>query len=492
MMELVQLSDNRRDRERLRHFYSTIFVREFPDPDERESLENLEAYLAPPGTSARRHHIILALDGETPLAGSISDYFEASATAAIEFLVVEPRFWGHGIGTKLVQSTETAIAGAAALLGRGVEFIAIEINDPYKFSAIKDNVDPFARLRFWEQRGYSKLDFPYLQPAFSARQQPVKHLLLAIKTFGLIRAHLRADAVENFLRDYLTHAMQISEPETSSEFRRMVAYFDQHPIVGRVPLSAYIGEDIARPFVVHEVEAADGQAFAQAMAVYRTAFPAAATAIDEDGFRRAIAGRTQDGSGRYHLWALSVTTSAAISGMASFFALPAAGFGGYVAFAAPMRGTGRLRPLLARIETQLRKDQPAVRGWYIECADRSTVDLFSRHGFCEVPVRYGQPGLAAGVAGPELRLLYKELGAVYGAPDVSVDEFLAALADILRSVYGVAAPREHPTFQQVRRQLADRGTASIPFRPPAGGGTTLHGSSVGAKFQRPTAVRRRR
>jgi hypothetical protein len=44
-MEYIELTYQREDRERLQRFYRELYIPEFPDEDERESLENMERYL---------------------------------------------------------------------------------------------------------------------------------------------------------------------------------------------------------------------------------------------------------------------------------------------------------------------------------------------------------------------------------------------------------------------------------------------------------------
>src|SRR5215831_18986085 len=61
----------------LSRFYRRAYVREFPDPDERESLANMKRYLrlkAQGWYGRNNYHIVLAeLDGE-PIGGSVVDY----------------------------------------------------------------------------------------------------------------------------------------------------------------------------------------------------------------------------------------------------------------------------------------------------------------------------------------------------------------------------------------------------------------------------------
>ena len=100
--------------------------------------------------------------------------------------------------------------------------------------------------------------------------------------------------------------------------------------------------------------------------------------------------------------------------MASFFTLPSAGFGGYVALTGSLRGKGRLLPLLRRMEQRMVQDGSTNKGWYIECGENTDRSRFTRHGFREINVDYRQPLLPGAEstesAGEMLHLLYKPFG----------------------------------------------------------------------------------
>jgi hypothetical protein len=154
----------------------------------------------------------------------------------------------------------------------------------------------------------------------------------------------------------------------------------------------------------------------------------------------------------YHFWALEDADAAAVCGLASFFTLPTAGFGGYIALAPPIRGTGALPTILARIELQMIDDGTSARGWYIECEDGNNVAGFSALGFFEIDIAYYQPLCGSGAANdtlacPRLHLLYKEFGAQYEPPSLTTAEFVAALSESYRYVYKVDLPESHSMFK---------------------------------------------
>jgi hypothetical protein len=126
--------------------------------------------------------------------------------------------------------------------------------------------------------------------------------------------------------------------------------------------------------------------------------------------------------------------------MAAFFTFAGAGFGGYVAFTGALRGTGRMRPLLARIEECMVRDELGARGWYVECdigSDQAA--RFGRLGFHDIAIEYRQPSLGGTgeSAEPRLALMYKAFGDNGGPPRLSVHDLRDALVEIFRTVYGV-------------------------------------------------------
>ncbi|MEQ1638436.1 MAG: hypothetical protein ABL903_17325 [Methylococcales bacterium] len=74
--KFLELSSLASDLSILSHFYTTIYELEFPDPDERESLENMSNYLRLKTEGWYRknnYHILVVIQDEQLVAGSITD-----------------------------------------------------------------------------------------------------------------------------------------------------------------------------------------------------------------------------------------------------------------------------------------------------------------------------------------------------------------------------------------------------------------------------------
>jgi GNAT superfamily N-acetyltransferase len=459
------------DRALLRRFYEGLYVAEFPDADERESLANIERYLELRGQGwygPNNYHVALLLEDGEPIGGVIADYLATPDTGVLEFLVVDRARRRRGIGSRLLEWIEANLADDAVRAGGRLRGFVAELNDPFT-CPVPDSLDPFERLEIWGAWGYARLDFPYVQPALSADQNPVRHLLLALKWRGPRPAAVDPGFVRGVVHEYIRWAMRIPEPAACAEYAAMAGHLAGRADVPLVPLAAYVGEDAARPLQVREVESDTDPDLEATLAAYTQAFAPGPTTVTPEEFRRALAERRtrREPGATYHLWALRSAAGGPVGGMTSFFGLPGAGFGGYIALGPGLRGTGRLPLLLARIERQLVQDRLGARGWYIECErTASAIGRFRRAGFHEIAVDYRQPDLSPSVAGPvgvPLALLYKDFGAHYATPAVPVDDFRAALAHIYRVVYRVAAPAEHPLYRLVAVQ-AGRAGPHLVFR----------------------------
>ena len=445
-----ELSHSADDLTLLARLYEELYEPEFPDPDERESLENMQHYLQLKQQGwygPNNYHIVVLSAEAVPVGLSISDYLAEPKAGMIEFLVIADAARGGGFGAKLLAHTEALLAQDAARNGEALSCIAAEMNDPFK-SPLDDSLDPFVRARVWGDWGYSRLDFPYEQPALAADKGPVKNLLLMAKPVRRDLASYPSTLVKNILRNYMIWAMRIPEPRESPVYRAMSAYLDKNTNIGTQHLGAYVGHDPGRPLHVREVADQDDPDRRAVIAVYRQSFPGGRTDIKPEDFARA---QRQPG---YHLWAIRSTEFAPVEGMASFFGFAPAGFGGYIALAGSLRHTGRFALLLARMEERMRRDFPGAHGLFIEC-DPEKQGLFRHFGFRTVEIAYRQPPLPGANAyavkdAPPLSLMYKAFGRNYGDPVLAVADFLDAMRAIFVSVYDIADPDGSAFFADLK------------------------------------------
>jgi hypothetical protein len=224
--------------------------------------------------------------------------------------------------------------------------------------------------------------------------------------------------------------------------------------VNLLSLNIYVGHDLLKPIIIHEIDNPIDPDFATAMSVYQKAFPPGLMTIETREFVQAL-NPVQQSNYTYHLWAIRATESSEVEGMASFFSFPKVGFGGYVAFEGSLKGTWRIKLLIARMEQQMLRDRHPndADGWYVETNLPNNKSIFSRLGFYEVNINYEQPFLESSQSGLQMRLFYKPYGRVYEVPKVRCTEFLDSISQIFKVVYGISTPQENSSYKKLEAQI---------------------------------------
>lgn len=464
----IELDASKTGLAELSHFYSSLYVAAFPDPDERESLSNMKRYLAlkESGFYGRNnYHIVLVERGGELLGGIVSDYLAEPNTGVIEFLFISPKFRGLGFGKALLEQAEHLFRIDARMrTARPLKAVVAEMNDPFRRPSTPDNMDPFERALIWAGWGFGKLELPYVQPALSRNQAPGRGLVLLAKLArSSPTASVRAPWVQSVVGEYMRWAMRIPTPERNPEFQEMARWLSTRRRVAITPLARYVGRDSDKPFRVLEVRGR-GDNFRDAVRLIQSEVKGEGRIASASQFARALALRGTSAV-RYHLWALQAPHAARAEGAASFFTLPKVGFGGYLVLAGRLRGHGLLRQLIARIEQQMLRDRSHAEGWLIETGPESR-NIFLRCGFQEVEVDYRPPPVGSrarwGRAAPErLHLLYKPFGSVHSAVALTDAELLDAVASVLELVYGVKAPRQHACYLRLKHAREGRQSLNL-------------------------------
>lgn len=465
---------------------------EFPDPDERESLANMKRYLALKERGFYgngNYHIVIAERGDEIVGGSVFDYLAVPNAGVIEFLFSAPSARGQGVGKALFLATQRILrADARVRVARPLAAITAEMNDPFKRPSTPDNMDPFARAMIWAKWGFSKLEFPYVQPALSAGQSPVEGLVLLAKPMARSTS-VPSAWVQSVVGEYMRWAMRIPRPERNAEFREMARWLAAKGRVKLTPLDRYVGRDPARAFEVRE--ATRGKAFAEALAIIQREVKGRGRVESRAGFERAVANKKR--GQRYHLWALNRLGARKAEGAASFFSLPSVGFGGYLALSGQLRGRGFLRPVIARIEQQMLRDSPRASGWLIETG-AEPLRAFEAVGFAELPVEYRPPSVgrarASGAEPEQLHLLYKPFGSVHRPSAPAMKDVLEAIAEVLEHVYGVARPRQHACYRRVLSTARQHSSAEERARTRQKAPDTHDVSSSERRFELPGSCAR--
>lgn len=226
----------------LEDFYRTLYCDEFPDPDEREALENMCEYLRLKATGwygANNYHILLLLDAGRPVGGSISDYLALPNAGVIEFLLIAADYRQRGLGAKLLAWTEQLLQADAARVHPHQSFcIAAEMHDPALPDRHATAMDTQTRARIWGRWGYARLAFDYVQPALSAQQEAVRHLWLIAKCAQGDR-QIEASRLIQLIHEYLVWAMRIQQPDHCVEYNEMERALRRADAVQLLPLTTH-------------------------------------------------------------------------------------------------------------------------------------------------------------------------------------------------------------------------------------------------------------
>lgn len=405
-------------------FYSTLFVTEFPDPNERESLANMVDYLRKKDDGwygSSNYHVVLAMSDGKAVGGAIFDYLVEPSVGVIEFLVVAAEARRYGVGKRLLDRSEQLMRDDARTAGQQLNAIVAEMNDPLAPSDYVDNVDPTSRALIWHKWGYVGLDFPYQQPALSPTQAPVQNLIMIAKLFRADRVPgLAADLVRSAVHEYLRLAMGIATPEDDAVYREMAAYLDglADRRVPTIPLASYVGHESGTLHTT-EVSGPGEPEFESALERYRYAVETGELPGDQADFLPSLAWflRALSWPGGHHLWLVrGAKQSGPVEGIAAVFRLPDAGFVGLVPLTGPLAAEGKaLRLLFARMEDRMLRDKPDSAGWYLEIGKATDVTRFTELGCQEIPTSAEQP----------YQLLFKPFGRSYQPSRPSATEIRA-------------------------------------------------------------------
>ncbi len=197
------------------------YDRAFVLPDEREDLAGFEKCLSLNRTHrhalGRTHCELVAvleneagtlLGGANFLATAIDRDGAPPAAVALNYVYVEETARGRGLLRQILSAVRTLALTALDLDPEGPPpAIFIEQNDPlrltpeeYAEDTAHSGLDQVDRLAIWARVGARVIDFPYIQPALSAEQQPDDGLIYAAVDYPgeAVDADLFHDHLESF------------------------------------------------------------------------------------------------------------------------------------------------------------------------------------------------------------------------------------------------------------------------------------------------------
>lgn len=166
-------------------------------------------------------------------------------TANLNYVFVDEAARGQGWFRPLVASLRKLIGGLFITPVETV-LIFIEQNDPllltpeaYARDSGFSGIDQFDRLRIWASLGAQIVDFPYVQPALSAQQQPDRGLIYSVLgaegislDAGLLERHLQSFFGISVLKGQALDAVatqQLASLRQMCDAGRKVALLDPGP-----------------------------------------------------------------------------------------------------------------------------------------------------------------------------------------------------------------------------------------------------------------------
>lgn len=221
----------------LADFYANIYLRSFPNPNERETLDSILDYLQrkDQGWYGRNNfHVLIAHSPNGTEGGIIFDYLDLSNCGVVEFIAVKEGNQSAGLGTKLFRKALEYLTVDARMNSKpGPDYIFCEVETiTHPILSRKD-------LAFWSKMGFQKLQFEYTQPALSDSKQSVHSLDLAVLVVSAMqsdRTSIAAPKLAQFLVDYARFAMSIESPTENQEVDSMLQQLE-HCNNGRINLT---------------------------------------------------------------------------------------------------------------------------------------------------------------------------------------------------------------------------------------------------------------
>jgi GNAT superfamily N-acetyltransferase len=177
-----------------------------------------------------------------------------TVTANLSYVYVVPEARGRGHLRRLLAEVMATMARLFAD-GRGLlhPLVFLEQNDPFRMSPEAyerdtgfTGLDQLDRLRIWTRLGARIVDFPYVQPPLSARQDPDDALLYA--ALGWSEASLGPELLRKHLAGFFgvsvmkgaplgsdpSASRQMDELDSLSRRRERIALLDVEPLLSRL------------------------------------------------------------------------------------------------------------------------------------------------------------------------------------------------------------------------------------------------------------------
>lgn len=458
-----ELTSSPRDIKILREFYNSIFTVGFPDPNERESLVNMERYLelkAKGWYKKNNYHILMYLENQTPIACIIIDYLAAPNTGIIEFVIVKPTLRQCGLGANLLEWAENELDIDSRRAGnRGWDYLVAEVNDPFKTNPLFDSMDEFDRTLIWDRWGFKRIRFPYIQPALSRKTEPVYNSLLVCKVHNTNNLdHMPSPILKQVIYNFIIWAMRIENPNLNNDFREMERFLEKRKNVELASLAKYVGAKSIRKLIFSDLATIGFNDLVRELQTRATEDKNDFSNIPGDFLKHfSLNTEVRDKSYNYHLFSIKKGSRGPLKGLVLFFTLPSAGFGSYIRLVTNIHNKEYLSEVITNIERAMVMDKKSAKGWYIEC-DADSKLILEKCGFFEIDIIYRRPPIIGQSHhryrdAPILHLMYKEFGDNFKLPSLKTVDFLDNINLVFSIEYGLKKTKQSDYYKSLSQQL---------------------------------------
>ena len=189
-------------------FRDSLYIPNFPDPNEREPFEVIEARLRKGENWWPRTDMLMYVSGDSVACGCISDYYPECGSIEVIYLVTSPEYREKGLAGRILDEAFDLYPEALDMY--------VEADNPALVSVDSSPIDPETRLGIYRKLGFSVINIKYIQPPLAPGLDFDRKLLLMgrSKDNGLTRGRLVA-----FLKSFYKG---LDCSESSHEFREMM------------------------------------------------------------------------------------------------------------------------------------------------------------------------------------------------------------------------------------------------------------------------------
>lgn len=212
-----------RDLGLLGRFYCELYIKEFPDENERESLDNIIAQAQRiRRDSGCTYHCIIATLKDKIIGGIIGDYFVGSNSGVIEFIVVSSECRKQRVGANLISSLVDFFHADALQYNKksSIDYCFFEVENYTKLQQENTKENCISRLNFWKKMSARIMEMDYIQPPLEKGKKAVDYLFLAVCVVNhqLSHTEIGRDILLRFISEYFKYAFDIRDIDSCNEY----------------------------------------------------------------------------------------------------------------------------------------------------------------------------------------------------------------------------------------------------------------------------------